>query len=692
MTDAEKQAGMQQQYVTEAAEQIDPFTGQSMLLTPNTGGNIGGGNVARFLTASVAKGIGEQLGYIATATGNRGLESIAANLQAYGRGATSASVRMGQNDIVTSIANADGFGKVLAGLSAALRNPAATLDWGLSEGVQEFVPLLAGVGVGRAVTGATKLAFGKKIADKYGIAAAVGTNATLDAGESAIATYQNVRESLINRGFSEERASRIALPAAFASGLITLVTTALGESELVAAATRGVPGSVVRSFVREAPSEFAEGFGQGVVEAVAITNTLPTLDQALTQGTIEALVGGTTTGLITAGQNVTAGGGGAEVIETSTGTGTGAGADTSTGTGTGTGAADTTLNQTDAVVIASNNDQVLVVDNSGNTTIVDNGTGRTIDAGTTVTVDNTTQTVVDTTTGTGGTGAVDDIEAVTVAGDGATDAVDTTGADSAGADTGGGTEAVTDTGGGTVTDTTDVDAAVLAQVAAENAVREAAAKEGITLPTDWFQLDGAAKAKWLSDNKVSSQAIINVAGQDGLAALKSAGYVDTTVSGADTEADVVVDTAADTTVDTTVDTAADTTVDTAADTTADTTVNQGVVVATNNNNNTALVVDTSGNTQIVSTNGQVDVGTTVNLTTDTTTGTVVATDVNAAVDTATGTDATVDTTVDTTGGTDTTTDQVVDTTDVEIRLAGQIRLLIQPQIQTQQLVTPQTRL
>ncbi len=36
MTDAEKQALLQQQYVTEASEQIDPETGQPILLTPGT--------------------------------------------------------------------------------------------------------------------------------------------------------------------------------------------------------------------------------------------------------------------------------------------------------------------------------------------------------------------------------------------------------------------------------------------------------------------------------------------------------------------------------------------------------------------------------------------------------------------------------------------------------------------------------
>ena len=66
------------------------------------------------------------------------------------------------------------FGKAVAAISASARNPAALLDWAISEGVQEIAPLLTGVGVGRAVTGAAKLALGERIASKYGVAAAVG--------------------------------------------------------------------------------------------------------------------------------------------------------------------------------------------------------------------------------------------------------------------------------------------------------------------------------------------------------------------------------------------------------------------------------------------------------------------------------------------------------------------------------------
>jgi len=619
MTDVERQAEVQQQFVTEASEQIDPETGQPMLLTPGTGGNIGGGNVARFLTASVAKGIGEQLGYIATATGNRGLESIAANLQAYGRGATSASVRMGQNDIVTSIANADGFGKVLAGLGAALRNPAATLDWGLSEGVQEFVPLLAGVGVGRAVTGATKLAFGKKIADKYGIAAAVGTNATLDAGESAIATYQNVRESLINRGFSEERASRIALPAAFASGLITLVTTALGESELVAAATRGVPGSVARSFVREAPSEFAEGFGQGVVEAVAITNRLPTLDQALTQGTLEALIGGTTTAGITAGQAVTTGG--TEV----------------TGTGTAT-----TGGQT-AVVIASDGNNSLVMSNNGTVSVANNGGNQALNTGAVVNVDPQSNTI------TAATGQTD----ANIANSGANStnlAVNqqtandinnsvsnlattqlVTGSD---INSGAATAAVVNiiaTTGATSNSVNNVTAEVVSQVTGGVSAEQ---QQKIAAVTQLYQelLGRAPDAEGLAFyTDPASNFSLEVIRAD-IANSPEAVARAATATGTGT-----------------------------VGTTGGT--NQGVVAAVNPTNNTALVVNTAGTTQIVNTQGDVQVGNTVNLATNTNTGQTTATTVGTTADTATGTTAgTAATTAGTTAATGTAAGTTTGTT------------------------------
>jgi hypothetical protein len=141
-TDAEKQADLQAQYVADASESIDPETGQPLLLTPGTGQNIGGDNIFRFITAASAKGIGEQLGYVATLTGNNKLEQLAADITSYGRSATSASVRLGQKDIVNEITNANGLlGKSWAALSASVRNFPALVDWAIGEGVQEFPSL-----------------------------------------------------------------------------------------------------------------------------------------------------------------------------------------------------------------------------------------------------------------------------------------------------------------------------------------------------------------------------------------------------------------------------------------------------------------------------------------------------------------------------------------------------------------------
>jgi hypothetical protein len=56
----------------------------------------------------------------------------------------------------------------------------------------------------------------------------------------------------------------------------------------------------------------------------------------------------------------------------------------------------------------------------------------------------------------------------------------------------------------------------------------AARQQGVNLPSNWFSLSGTEKANWLSQNNVSSTAIANVAGSEGLAALVSAGYIDRT--------------------------------------------------------------------------------------------------------------------------------------------------------------------
>ena len=64
--------------------------------------------------------------------------------------------------------------------------------------------------------------------------------------------------------------------------------------------------------------------------------------------------------------------------------------------------------------------------------------------------------------------------------------------------------------------------------AEESNVFNAARQQGVNLPSNWFSLSGTEKANWLSQNNVSSTAIANVAGSEGLAALVSAGYVDRT--------------------------------------------------------------------------------------------------------------------------------------------------------------------
>jgi len=52
----------------------------------------------------------------------------------------------------------------------------------------------------------------------------------------------------------------------------------------------------------------------------------------------------------------------------------------------------------------------------------------------------------------------------------------------------------------------------------------AAARDGVELPNNWSSLNGSEKAQWLTEHKVTSEQIVAIAGENGLSALQQAGY------------------------------------------------------------------------------------------------------------------------------------------------------------------------
>lgn len=295
---------------------IDPLTGQPYTIEDQEFSKNPIVQTVRGITSSLAGGVGEQVEQIGTVagwlTGNKenALTRWGADTQQWSDQITPDSIKAGQDDITKRINDAQGLpAKAWAAVTGSAANPLALLHWIGKEGIQEVLPLGAAVTVGRGVSAATKLKFGQDLATKYGLGAAIGTDATLNAGESAAASYKQVYDTLRDKGVPENEAHAAAGYAAAGSGLVTLFTAAIGDAALVEQLMKNVRGATLQATLKEAPTEFAEGSLQSVAEQNAVNVALGKglvfdPNEALTSGVLEKLIGTSTTGTISAGANV----------------------------------------------------------------------------------------------------------------------------------------------------------------------------------------------------------------------------------------------------------------------------------------------------------------------------------------------------------------------------------------------------
>ena len=320
MTDEERARYDYEQNLEAAREVIDPQTGRPYATDPATGkeytfedyqASKGIRDLLQGVAAPVMKGLGELVQLGGYATGSEKLTQAGADLEARGRSITPEIVRQGTKNLISDIQDAEGItGKGAAIVKAVINRPWETLaavgDLAGTELVQEVLPFGASFAAGKAVSGAMKAKFGEMVAERAGIISGVTANATSDAVEAGLQSAQQVYNELRGQGFGHERASEMALKAGLASAAVETVASVVGEGPLMASLSRGIPGSVARTTLREGVSEFPAGYLQTAIGDMA-TNRLGTFDPnaALTGGYLEALAGGPTSGAIQLGANVT---------------------------------------------------------------------------------------------------------------------------------------------------------------------------------------------------------------------------------------------------------------------------------------------------------------------------------------------------------------------------------------------------
>jgi hypothetical protein len=298
-----------------AGESIDPLTGLPYELDTSENA-MAIADVIRGPVSSVAGGIGEQAKLLGVAggwlTGDRdnALKQWGSNVESWANSITPDSVKKGQDAISKQISEADGLpAKAWAAVTGAATNPLATLHWIGKEGIQQVLPLGSAVAVGRTVSAATKLKYGEELSKRAGLGSAITTDASMNAGESATASYEEVYNTLRDKGVPVDKASSAASAAAAGSGLVTLFTAAIGDAALVKQLMNNIKGATINATLKEGPTEFAEGALQSVVEDNATNLALGKglvfdPNKALTSGTIEALIGTGTTATISKGADI----------------------------------------------------------------------------------------------------------------------------------------------------------------------------------------------------------------------------------------------------------------------------------------------------------------------------------------------------------------------------------------------------
>jgi hypothetical protein len=131
----------------------------------------------------------------------------------------------------------------------------------------------------------------------------------MNAGESATASYEEVYNTLRDKGVPVDKASSAAAAAAAGSGLVTLFTAAIGDAALVKQLMNNIKGATINATLKEGPTEFAEGYLQNKAEQNATNVALgkgfvSDPNQSLSSGVLETLIGTGTTATISKGADI----------------------------------------------------------------------------------------------------------------------------------------------------------------------------------------------------------------------------------------------------------------------------------------------------------------------------------------------------------------------------------------------------
>lgn len=249
--------------------------------------------------SNLAQAGGEQLaslGGAAATVGLAGADNAAVkagqSAENFGKSIETEASKQGTQNIYSAIKNAEGIGgKIIAGLKAGFENPGAAVNLITREALQEVMPVGAAAATSKMM----------------GLFAAAGVDTALNAAESMGGSYNEVYQAAIKAGASKEDADAAATRVGLAAGAITAVTSGIADAAVVKSLMREANSSVgsaaAKATLKEGVSENVEETATALATQYLTTGKID-WNAATTQGVIGQLVGGKTSGAITAGEGV----------------------------------------------------------------------------------------------------------------------------------------------------------------------------------------------------------------------------------------------------------------------------------------------------------------------------------------------------------------------------------------------------
>jgi hypothetical protein len=241
----------------------------------------GGEQVASFGGAAATVGL---------AGANNAWVQAGKSAENFGKSIETEASKQGTKNIVSSITAAEGFGgKLFAGVVSGFQNPGAAINLFTREGLQEVLP----IGVA------------KSAAKVIGLFGAAGIDTALNAAESMGGVYNDTYKALIDKGVPADQADAAATRVGLAAGAITAVTSGIADAAVVKSIMRDANSSVgsaaAKTTLKEGVSENVEETATALATQYLTTGKID-WNAATTQGAIGQLVGGKTSGAITAGE------------------------------------------------------------------------------------------------------------------------------------------------------------------------------------------------------------------------------------------------------------------------------------------------------------------------------------------------------------------------------------------------------